>query len=197
MEDKTATTNLSGVKRKKNQAQKPKKTESPVEIKAVNSGAKNASLLVSEQLQSSSDSGSAASSLADSSTNDWPGQTLMESSFDAPMAPFPSLEAKQVKKRASQHEKNDAGAQMHQLQSYTTLLSDSLGTSAKVPGKKGRPRKPVVDPPLPKRPVGRPRIHPRKSVVVDPNKPKRGTGLQYIYLHFITVDLHLKGFDVS
>jgi hypothetical protein len=63
--------------------------------------------------------------------------------------------------------------------SGSTVLSESQKeqTEKEASNKKpeARVRKPSVDPSMPKRPVGRPRLYPAKPM--DPNKPKRGKSI--------------------
>ena len=125
-------------------------------------------------LMASSDSmGSSSSPTNNANLTHLPHETmLLESSFDGPGELFPSMEYKH-RKKINKAERKDTTVPLHLLQSNTTLLSQSFGSGLITDKKLGRPPKPVVGPLLPKRSVGRPRIHPVK--VVDPNKPKRGT----------------------
>ena len=160
---------------------------SPIENLGDDAGLKAAALNVNDSLQTSSNnSGSAigsASTLSQSSPEDWkePAYLELQSSFDAPVVPFPSLDSKKASSSSSTKRQKKvevvAAPPLHSMSTSSSLLTIALQAAPLEPKTKqpiGRPRKITVEPPPPKRPVGRPRIHPVKSTIVDPNKPKRG-----------------------
>lgn len=148
--------------------------ESPTENLVEAPGIKVASLNVNDLLNSNSTTtGSTGSTLSFGIGSSMNGVFLEQESFEEPLLPFPSLEPKH-KRNAAKRRKRDPTPPMHQLSTSSAMLSIALKNAAKPPKVPlGRPRKPAPENPEPKRPVGRPRIHPEKDAV-DPNRPKRG-----------------------
>lgn len=149
---------------------------------------KNASLNVAD-IPSSTSSSSSASSCASllSMDEDVADETFDVGvpSFDAQLAAVmntvPTLLSGTdlLSSEAAKRQRLDVNTFLPVLSSVSSSTSALPALPAKVRQPMGRPKKPVPENPPPKRPVGRPRIHPKKEI--DPNRQKRGMSLLFQY----------------
>lgn len=97
-------------------------------------------------------------------------RSILEGDFDLPSAPFPSLEAlpSTSSQRKRKHERTEEP--LHFLATSATALSQELSNNNAA--NKEASRKTKAEELAPKRPVGRPRLHPKKEL--DPNRVRRG-----------------------
>ena len=103
-------------------------------------------------------------------------RSILDGDFGVPSAPFPSMESTIRKDTLKKRNRDINDEPLHFLATSATALSYEL--SGNVSRESEQPEKTensveqrVVEP-VAKRPVGRPRLHPKK--VLDPNRIRRG-----------------------
>lgn len=100
-------------------------------------------------------------------------RSILIGDFDLPSTPFPSLEALPATSSLRRRKQVGTEEPLHFLATSATALSKELSSNATTKESIKKPK--VVEEPVVKRPVGRPRLYPKKEL--DPNRIRRGPSI--------------------